>query len=473
MNAPRVDASLADLDPLLAADLVANTGDLAVIVDRTGVVRAVVATDPELREAGIEQWVGQHWAQTVTTETRGKVEALLRDAGSKSSGRRRQVNHLLPGANDLPVSYTVMRVGRDGAFVAAGRDMRTVSALQQRLVEAQQAMERDYWRLRHVETRYRLLFQLAAETILVVESTTMKVMDANASAGRLFGEAPEKLSGRIFPFGIAPDDIRSVSDAVATARAVGKSGDVRIHLARGGESYCVSVSTFRQDSSTLLLIRFSAVDADRQVGDGGERTRIAALLEQSPDSFVITSMTGTVTYANRAFLDLIQLASDEQVRGEDIGSWIGRPGADFDVFLTMLKRNGAVRLVLTSARGVHGLATEVEVSAAWLPDSDHPAIGFMLRDVGRRLAVGPQGARDLTRAVEQLTSLVGRVSLRELVRDTTDLVERHFIEAALELTDDNRTSAAEVLGVSRQSLYVKLRRHRLLDSPENAVSTNE
>ena len=174
MNPSRaVDGGLVDLDPQLAADLVANTGDLAVIVDRTGVVRAVVATDVDLREAGIASWVGQHWAQTVTNETRGKVEALLRDATSKSSGRRRQVNHILPGGNDLPVSYTVMRVGRDGAFVAAGRDMRTVSALQQRLVEAQQAMERDYWRLRHVETRYRLLFQLAAETILVVDSSTM------------------------------------------------------------------------------------------------------------------------------------------------------------------------------------------------------------------------------------------------------------------------------------------------------------
>jgi transcriptional regulator PpsR len=474
VTAPRAaDGGLADLDPQLAADLVANTGDLAVVVDRTGVVRAVVATDSELRDAGIEQWVGQHWAQTVTAETRGKVEALLRDASSKSSGRRRQVNHMLPSGNDLPVSYTVMRVGRDGSFVAAGRDMRTVSALQQRLVEAQQAMERDYWRLRHVETRYRLLFQLAAETILVVDSATMKVMDANAAAGKLFGEAPEKLTGRSFPFGIAADDFRAVGDALANARAVGKSSDVRVHLARGGDPYSLSASTFRQDSSTLLLIRFTALDGDRQVGDGGERSRIAALLEQSPDSFVITDVAGTVTYANRAFLDLVQLTSDEQVRGDDIGTWIGRPGADFDVFVTMLKRNGAVRLALTSARGVHGLSTEVEVSAAWLPDSDHPSIGFMLRDVGRRLAVGPQGARDLTRAVEQLTSLVGRVSLRELVRDTTDLVERHFIEAALELTDDNRTSAAEVLGVSRQSLYVKLRRHRLLDSPDNALSGSE
>jgi DNA-binding NtrC family response regulator len=86
-------------------------------------------------------------------------------------------------------------------------------------------------------------------------------------------------------------------------------------------------------------------------------------------------------------------------------------------------------------------------------------VGLSIRDVGRRLAHGPTGARDLTRAVEDLTKLVGKVSLRDLVRDTVDLVERHFIEAALELTGDNRTLAAEVLGVSRQSLYVKLRRY--------------
>ena len=35
------------------------------------------------------------------------------------------------------------------------------------------------------------------------------------------------------------------------------------------------------------------------------------------------------------------------------------------------------------------------------------------------------------------------------------------IEAALELTGDNRASAAEMLGLSRQSLYSKLRRFGL------------
>ena len=57
--------------------------------------------------------------------------------------------------------------------------------------------------------------------------------------------------------------------------------------------------------------------------------------------------------------------------------------------------------------------------------------------------------------------------LKDLVRETTDLIERLCIEAALELTGDNRASAAEMLGLSRQSLYVKLRRYGLGDLADN------
>jgi len=51
------------------------------------------------------------------------------------------------------------------------------------------------------------------------------------------------------------------------------------------------------------------------------------------------------------------------------------------------------------------------------------------------------------------------VPLKELVRESTELIEQLCIEAALRMTGNNRASAAEVLGLSRQSLYVKLRRY--------------
>jgi DNA-binding NtrC family response regulator len=67
-----------------------------------------------------------------------------------------------------------------------------------------------------------------------------------------------------------------------------------------------------------------------------------------------------------------------------------------------------------------------------------------------------------------MTELVGRMPLKDIVRDTTDLIEQLCIESALKLTNGNRASAAEMLGLSRQSLYVKLRRFDLVDGSADA-----
>ena len=58
--------------------------------------------------------------------------------------------------------------------------------------------------------------------------------------------------------------------------------------------------------------------------------------------------------------------------------------------------------------------------------------------------------------------------LKDIVRESTDLIERLCIEAALVYTSDNRASAAEILGLSRQSLYSKLNRYGLGKQGEEA-----
>jgi DNA-binding protein Fis len=53
--------------------------------------------------------------------------------------------------------------------------------------------------------------------------------------------------------------------------------------------------------------------------------------------------------------------------------------------------------------------------------------------------------------------------MKDIVSETTDLIEHLCIETALQMTQDNRALAAQLLGLSRQSLYVKLRRYGLGD----------
>lgn len=455
------ESEFGGIDAGTAAALLAVGGDIALVVDESGVVRDVSLPEGDTSFQASSSWIGRPWAESVSDDTRPKIDTLMREALTGGLSKRRQVNHSV-GGQDIPVSYTALRLGRGGSVVAVGRDMRNVSVLQQRLVEAQQAMERDYWRLRHVETRYRLLFQLASDGILVLDGGNLRVLDANNASAQIFAQPTDKLIGRSFPFGVDSAGARAIEELLATARNAGRAGDITVTLEEGRRPFHVSASCFRQDASTLLLVRLSAADVAQARTESDSSLRLLDLLERSPDAFVVTDLRGEILVANRSFLDIAEVASEEQVRGAMFSDFIGRPGADFPVFLSMLRKHDAVRLIATAARGKHGTQTEVEVSAVWVPDGEEPCIGFTMRDIGRRLAGGVQGARDLTRAVEELTSLVGRVSLRDLVRDTIDLVERHFIEAALELTNDNRTSAAEVLGVSRQSLYVKLRRHRLV-----------
>ena len=57
------------------------------------------------------------------------------------------------------------------------------------------------------------------------------------------------------------------------------------------------------------------------------------------------------------------------------------------------------------------------------------------------------------------------------MQETTDVIEQLCIEAALQITGDNRASAAEILGLSRQSLYVKLRRYGFADANEDREDT--
>jgi transcriptional regulator PpsR len=463
-KAPR--QALGDLDAAAAATLVAAAADVALVIDRDGRIRDVAFGSDELAAEWDRRWLGQPWIDTVTVESRPKIEGLLRDAAANSATPWRHANHpSVRGGADIPILYSAVRVGREGRVVAVGRDLRATAALQQRLVDVQQSMERDYSRLRLIETRYRLLFQTTTEAVLIVDAAGRKVVEANPAAVRMLGEAAGPLVGRTFPDGFDADGTHAIQALLAGIRATGRSDEVRARLAESGRDAVVSASVFRHEGSSLFSVRVVPLQADAAAAAPAPEasSRLLKLLEHAPDAFVATAADGRILSANAAFLDLAQLTTEEQARGESLERWLGRPGVDLNVLIANLRQHGSVRLFATTLRGEHGATAEIELSAVAVPDGKQPCFGFTIRNVGRRLPTEARARRELPRSVEQLTELVGRVPLKDLVRETTDVIERLCIEAALEITGDNRASAAEILGLSRQSLYVKLRRYGLGD----------
>lgn len=453
--------SFGGVDANSTAKLIAAASDLALVVDKQGIIRDVAFGNDELVPDGYEGWVGRRWTDIVTVESRAKVEALLIDASAEAVQKWRHVNHPVSGGIDMPVLYSAIKVGHEGRVIAFGRDLRSLSSLQQRLVDAQQSIERDYAKLRQLETRYRLLFQMTSEAVLIVEAGSQRVMEANPAALRLLGPSPKGLVGRTFPEGFDEAGMQSAQDLLASVRAAGRADDVRVRLADDGRELQVAASLVRQDNAALFLVRLSPRAVEHTTS--GLHQALLDVVEHVPDGFVLTDESGRILTANHAFLDLSQLASVEQARGEPLERWLGRPGVDFKVLMVNLRQHGSVRLFSTLVRGEHGSDVEVEISAVSVPHGETPCLGFTVRGISRRIEADPRLGRELPRSVEQLTGLVGRVSLKELVRESTDLIEKLCIEAALELTHDNRASAAEMLGLSRQSLYVKLRRYSIGD----------
>ena len=465
------ETSLGDLNAEAAGTLLSAATDIALIVDDGGIIRDLSTGSEELARESYTEWVGQAWVDTVTAESRPKVEILLREAGADNKNPRwRHLNHLLQGGKELPLLFAAMRVERRGGksagrSVAFGRDLRATAALQQRLVEAQQAMERDYWKFRHAETRYRHLFQVASEGVLVVDAATAKILEANPAAARLVGDGdPTSLVGETFPYGLDAAGTETLAGMMASVRVTGRADEARSLLRDARGEVLVSVSTYRQDRISHFLIRVSRVHAE-VLADSAPSTNamLLRLVQSAPDCLVVTDLEGRVLSANAAFIELAQVSTEEQVRGESLDRWLGRTGVDLSVMISNLRQRGAVRLFATTLRGDYGAVTEVEISATMVPHGDQPVLGFTIRDVGRRLNSEPKPRRELPRSMSQLTELVGRVPLKDIVGETTDLIEQLCIEAALELTRDNRASAAEMLGLSRQSLYVKLRRYGLGD----------
>jgi transcriptional regulator PpsR len=457
------DVRRTDLEHILQA-----AADIALVVDADGRIHETIL-GTAFDQGAFPEWQGENWNDVVSPETRPKVEALLEEGSAGGVSRFRQLNHPMPDGDEIPVGYTVVRLSDSRRFLAVGKNLKALADLQQQLVEAQQAMESEYWHVRQAEARYRLLFQQSHEPVFLVEAEQLRVSDANNAAGALVGTSAGRLVGRPFPppsFRLGTRDSATDLGAVLEQLNRGTVTAVQIQV-RVGEAetpWVMHLSLARFDDERVLLCRFTPERTTESSSSGG--IDVLHLLDGAPDGFVVADLDGNVLLANQAFLRMAQAAGPEAVEGRSLGLWLGRPGADLTVLLTNLRRNGQMRFFATTIQGEHGLSTEVEVSAVAARDADVPCMGVVVRDVSSRLGSPRGGTRDLNRAVEDLTTQVGRVSLKQLVEDTVALVELHFIDAALQLTGDNRTAAAELLGLSRQSLYTKLKRYNL-DGPSN------
>lgn len=466
------DENLGTLDGSTAAELLGAAADIAMVVDNRGVIRDMSFGSEELATRNLQQWIGSRWVDTVAPDSREKVRQILDSAlvvdEEPGPPRHRQINHRLSDGTNLMILYRIVELDQRGYRVAVGKDLSSLERMQQKLVNVQQMMERDYTRLRQFETRYRVLFQTAPDAILIAATDGMQIVEANPAACALLDADERKLLRKKLQQCFSDAGRVRLEGALRTLEQGRQPVSIDLEVGDFGEPLSASLSTFKTNSVSHVLLRVKPPLANGAalVEQSDERTRaerLKNLIDNMPDALVVTDRRGNILSANAEFVDLAQVSSAELALGQPLSRWLGSGGIDLQVIMNSLKENGSIRLYSSRLRGEYGSPVDVEVSAAAIDTADGTCFGFSLRDVGRRSMAANDASSVVVspRSNDQLTGLVGRVPLKELVRESTELIEQLCIEAALRMTGNNRASAAEMLGLSRQSLYVKLRRYAM------------
>ena len=437
----------------VAARLNANEPDITLILDLDGVIRNA-SLSSAIANQGTREWVGRPWADTVGEVGGDAVRRMVEDARAIGVSAFRQVMQRFPSGLELPIEYTTVRLGGKAGLIAIGKNLQAVAELQSRLIAAQHAREQDYWKLREIETRSRLLFDVSSEAVLLVKAENLRIVEANPAAIRALGLAP----GWEFLREVAAKEQEPFRAMLFRVRQQGRAPGMLVHLGPNREPWFVRASQMTSSPGPVFLLQLAPASGVQPAEPRDAALPLDELVDRLPDGFLVLDHQGIIRRANRAFLDLVQLGAEAPVVGERLGRWLSRPGANLTVLLANLHRHGAVRKFNTTIHGELGIDTEVEIAASGNADGRSKYFGVLIRDVSRAAAAPDEDAL-LSTALGAITDQIGKTPLLEMVRRTAATVERQVIEAALRRAEGNRTAAAELLGLSRQSLYAKLNRY--------------
>ncbi|WP_170130429.1 transcriptional regulator PpsR [Afifella marina] len=448
------------MDPVAVASLISAVADLAVVVGEDGIVSDISHNLDSVSGNEVVQWRGRPIEDLVTASSRTRLRKLINSARQGREAERVDISHPLEGGGDLPFRYSALRIDGTNQVVLIGRDLRLVVELQSRLLAHARSIEQHARSLRQAEAHYRLLFETVSEAIIVIDADNGKVREANTQAAMLLGLPGKALSGRKFT---ALFRSRQRPDVEAMLQAVGEAGEPLTVEVEAEGRVSLSAEAFRAGDLQLVMVQIAPVkEATAPESD------LVALVRNAPEAVILANEDGKIVWVNETFLTLAGVPFAANAAGHHLDEFLSWSGLTQDVLLQNVRRHGRLQNLSGVIGGRDGEAVAVRFSALTLPEGTTPGYGFVMRPLTPGETQTGVESSDLVRAVENLVEMIGYTPMKDLVRDTTDVIEKMCIEAALNLTGNNRTVAARVLGLSRQTLYLKMNRFGLVGPDDEA-----
>ncbi|MBS1302297.1 transcriptional regulator PpsR [Loktanella sp. SALINAS62] len=447
------------IGPDILGGILASVSDVGLVVSETGIVMSVLLNRNFSDDGLFDKVEGREVADLLMIDSKEKfTKRLSAFIDGDDNVRPIEVNHTIDGdRTGLPVRYSFHRISEGGVILMLGHDLRPVAEMQQQLVSAQLALERDYEAQRDYETRFKVLMDSSTDGVVMVSAQSDKINDLNAEASRLVGTPREELVGRSFTKLFDARSQPTLIDRLGSLAMSDDDGRLSVKSVNG-TPLTLRPTMFRSAGERILLCRIRSA-SDAMADQDRTAQVLRGIYDAGPDGIVFTSEEGAMLSANDGFLNMIGAAHDLNLRGTPFMDFLQRGMVDFSVMTQNAARAGSLRSYATRIAGDYGSPRDVDMSVTAIKAADTTIFAFVIREQSQTESL-KDGDDDS--GLSSVVELVGSSTLRDIVAETTNVVEKMCIETAIELTSNNRVAAAEMLGLSRQSLYVKLRKFGLI-----------
>ena len=457
------DKLFAELSGKELSQIARASADISFVLDDLGSIQSIYSDNKNLAKQISEDLIGKKWSEVVEPDSRKKVQSLLDDASSDTISKFRQINMIGNERNiALPMMCASIKTSSNQKIIVIGRDITEVSRLQQNLVSAQKEISQNYLQISQLEERFRSIFEIGTESIVIVKADdAYPIVEMNRNAIKQLLLAKNNCIGSSLLSLFPASELSKAANFLKGVQDTDEPSTLKTVLSNG-EATQISATSFINSRVHYLLLNLKPLDLAKGSSLLDADSLTVKAIENNAYGFVVCTPEGLILKANKAFNKLSATRGKQDLIGTNIRNYLGPERTDFDQMMQSLKGKASSQSCVSSITNASSSIKLVDISAVSVAQP-RACIGMIFRQVDSRQNKGTRIDKKLVRSSQELSMLVGKVPLKDILAETTDLIEQLCIKAALDLTQDNRVSASEILGLSRQSLYIKLRKYGLVD----------
>ena len=443
-------------DVSMLTNVLEAAADIILILDKTGLVKEVNIQGEELSVFQASEWIGKNIREFVSIESLDKINVLLQLSAQNHSVYPLQLSHQGNENINVPVSYRATKFNSQGDVILFGQSEVKLSVLQHRLIESQLMLDREINNFKRQEGIYKSVFSDCETPQFIVDMETLLVVDLNTAAKHMVGlRRLQERNPTIYD--LFSDDDNSVLHKLLLSSRGNASGIIQVKLSDGSNAK-LKTSYHLMDNKDHVLLEIIAINNERTLHDFSKQMeKIPDFVKHIPDAYVLLDDKQNIVTANILFYELFEFPKNYNISSLGFETIFERPEVDTKIMFSNLKENGKIGGVLSTVKNYLGETFVAEISGCKFVSNQAIFVGLSIRPSVKLNGITTAMNRDVTLLDKQVENLVGSMSLKEIVRQTTYSIERLCIDVALKITKNNRASAAQLLGISRQSLYLKMK----------------